>query len=301
MESLIEGFMAILYDGSIWMAKGIDTCSPGFSRMILYRIGRDKHRVRGLGESMRLAREIYPWLFRHDPCIDMEVPLIHHNLIREVIDPRLAARKASGKAAELLDLLHEVTPGLTGSLALGLRGGDIDLVIYGFSESGKAYSILAELREKGVTRPLEGEALLSEYRKNVADTPFTLPEYRRIVSSKLLLGIYKGVPYSIRLIPVKKALIHRTRTRRLGWCTLKAVITDAGRSYMTPASYEISVLDAEGSWRRECLEAARLETYRLRFMELKEGMLIKARGIVELRGSSYIVVPDHPGGLVKPL
>ena len=299
MKTPIEGYLAVLRDGSIWAAKGTLLPEPGVARMLPYRLGSTLYRVRGLGEALRLARLIYPWYMRHDPCIDATVPLVPLKEIARIIDPRKAAE--NWRDLGILRLLEETSPGVTGSLALGIKGRDLDIVVYGWRKAMKAYEILAELRTRGITSPLRGPHLIGEYWKNAADTPIPLENYRRLVEDKLLLGVYGGRAYSVRLVPSTEASLCLRRILKLGWCELEARITSSPAPYLTPTLYQIEVLRAKGPWRKECGDVGYIETHRIRFMEYSEGIIVYARGLVELRGSDYILVPDYPGGVVVPV
>ncbi len=206
-----------------------------------------------------------------DPCLEgCLAPVVDPRRYR-VVSPFEAAEGLSGgtrledAARELLSvfLREGFIAGVTGSLAYAPHlARDIDVVVYGLHE--EAYELLRELRSSGLTsNPWE---------------PWRLTE-----------GLYRGVPYSIRLMRAaspRRCLRRRVAAR--GVCVEGVVVySDA---HATPSIY---ILDADG------LEVV-VATYRMRYSELPVGVRVRVCGVIEEHGGRTMLVPDREG-VLEPL
>ena len=290
----MEGYMFRMWDGSVWAVKGVEFQSGGRIRAFPRLVGDVK--CSGLSCGYDIVREIYPWLLLYDPCVDMETPQIPLSDIASVYSPFSESPETDPDAKRLRRILEEesgVEVGITGSGLIG-RGRDIDLVVYGYEESLQVYAALRSLRGRRVLKPLSGKPLVEEYRKNLEDTSIALEEYSKRAAQRLLVGVFEGKPYSIRLVSRKTPRYGCRRAVKICKAEILARIVDSSAGLLTPALYRIYPVAGNPP----CIgDVKHLLTYRIRYMELPEGALIRATGYVEYVSSlGYVLVPDHPGG-----
>ncbi len=296
MAEVMEGYMLRLWDGSLWMVKGTEFPGKGRIRAFPRQVGG--YKCSGLDCGYRLAREIYPWLLHYDICVDMPTPQVPPAEVEEVLDPLEDRDETDPRARRLKRLLEAESGaevGVTGSSLLGV-GRDIDLIVYGFEASVQVYEALSTLRRRGVLKPLSGSALMEEYRKNLEDTRIGLSGFRRRAAHRLLVGVYEGKPYSIRLVARRRPIYGCRRTIKISRVEMAARILDSSKGFVTPAIYRIQPLSGPQVY---ASDVEFLVTYRIRYMELPECAMVQVSGYLEyIPGLGYAVVPDHPGGQV---
>ena len=296
MAEVMEGYMLRLWDGSLWMVKGSEFPEEDRVRAFPRRVGG--YKCSGLNCGYKLAKEIYPWLLRYDACVDMHTPQVPLVDIEEVLDPLDERSETDPHARRLKRLLEAesgVEVGVTGSSLLGV-GRDVDLVVYGLEASAQVYEVLSTLRRRGVLKPLSGSALMEEYRKNLEDTTVGLSRFRRRSAHRLLVGVYEGKPYSIRLVARRRPLYGCRRTIKISKVEMMAKVLDSSLGFVTPAIYRVQPLSGPPGY---VDDVEFLVTSRIRYMELPEDIVVQVSGYLEyIPGLGYAVVPDHPGGRV---
>ncbi len=280
---VLEGFGLKLWDGSVWAVKGVE--HPPHSRLALPRIVAGRN-IWALSEALECAVDTYPWLLeRSAELYGFSAPLVPLNGVI-VLDPIAKAEEImkNGSAPqayrELLKHLASAADlvGVTGSMLFrGEPGSDVDLVVYGEKNCYRAYKLLQDL---AVEQHLQEKSMVEAE---------AAPWKRRLIAA------YKGVPYSIRLVPYTKPLKPR-RVVKVAQCKVRARVLQS--SYTTPAVYPLSdveVLEAPTWAPRPC----RLYTVRLRFTEIPPRTRIEAKGWVEIVGGEVQICPDAPGGYVR--
>ena len=274
-------------------------------------------------EKMAFLKGAFRNYMTFDPVLGdwfCEVPLQG----TRVLDPREGLerlRKAGGPsdlARTALEMADEIRDranlawrdlGISGSLLVGLEGhsSDIDLMAYGLRACLEVYSALRAMREEGITRPLGAEELIAIYRARSEDTPYDLGTFLAREPNKLLQGIFKKWPYSIRLVPKKEREPYGAfRFKALGEATIRGEVVNASRSMLTPCSYLLA--DVEVVKGPTGMGPRSLVSFRLRFCEQAvEGELIEARGKLEaVLGPDgtievRLVVGGRPGDYFMPL
>lgn len=296
MVDVMEGYMLRLWDRSLWMVKGSEFPEEGKVRAFPRRLGG--YKCSGLDCGYRLVREIYPWLLRYDACVDMPTPQISLAEVEEVLDPfeeREGTDPYARRLKRLLEAESGVEVGVTGSSLLGV-GRDVDLVAYGVEASAQVYEALSTLRRRGLLKPLGGRALIEEYRKNLEDAGVEFNGFVRRAAYRLLVGVYEGKPYSIRLVARRRPLYGCRRTVKISWVEMVVRILDSSKGFVTPAIYRVQPISGAPGYADDL---GFLVTYRIRYMELPEDAVAHVSGYLEhIPGLGYAVVPDHPGGQV---
>jgi len=333
----IEGFMLELRSGHIFEVKGL-VHPPGrvlaYPRYVLdpagprLRAGRAFRKLSSWAERMAFLREHFSYYLTFDPVLGdkfCEVPLTD---VARVLDPvgglsKLSKSPRSDLAISALEMADELRDraglaqhevGVSGSLLVGLEepSSDIDLVIYGREACIRAYGALKAMREEGMTKPLGPGELRAVWLARSKDTPYEACDFfsrepGKGEPGKVLQGIFRGKPYSIRLVPSTGPEPYgRRKFRSLGTAAIRARVEDASDSIFTPCRYLITDI--------EVLEGPRspvpnvLASFRMRFCEhLKEGEAFEARGKLEAVFSPKgleevrLLVGGRPGDYVKPL
>ena len=172
--------------------------------------------------------------------------------------------------------------GVTGSAALDpSRAGDLDLVVYGAKRGYRAYRALLEMREEGVTQPLEGPG--KEWSRDDWEL------HRLLCGRRVLQGRYGVVEYTVRIVHCSKPVPCAPR-RILGRALVLGIVVGDEASYTTPAIYPLRVLAGWSGDRVFFL------THRVRYQEIPRGSIVEVEGLVEeVDGVAEAVSPDHGG------
>jgi len=231
--------------------------------------------------------------------------------LRKSNEPFELARLALEMADELRDRANLAWRdlGVSGSLLVGLAGpsSDIDIMAYGLKACLEAYSALRSMRQEGITKPLGLRELMTIYDARSRDTPYDLRTFLAREPRKLLQGVFRNRPYSIRLVPRKDREPYGTlRFKPLGTAVIRAEVADASKSMLTPCSYSLAHVQVlEGP---RGVKPSALVSFRLRFCEqATEGELVEARGKLEAVFDPEgflevrIVVGGQPGDYFRPL
>ena len=155
------------------------------------------------------------------------------------------------EAKELASVLPKGA-GLTGSRAVGIEGGDVDLVYYSrFEDVIKA---LTELKEDGEIKPHFGK--WNSLSKGAI-------KYK--LENSILEGTWRGIPFSIRLVGPRRA---PSRPVKLGRVKRRGRIVKA-QGYVMPYTYVLE-------------DGTVVESLRLQHSELKKGVEVEVEGDWEL-------------------
>ena len=210
----------------------------------------------------------------------------------QLVAPWDAARRLRGCGSRTcraaMDLLEHLSSaignagvaGVTGGLAYApSKAGDVDLVVYGGRAVERAYRALVDMREEGVTSPMPPRGHeWSRYDVELA---------RHLNRSRVLLGVYRGVEYNVRLVPCT-APSRCTPARILGEARIVGDVCGSA-GFTTPAFYTLCSKD------RPVIHVA---TWRLRYTEIPVGARVEAWGsLEEWCGGLRVLVPDHGGGM----
>lgn len=240
---IIEGYM-LKYANIIWAVKGC--FHPEGYAVAVPRVYKGK-KIKKMSEALKIVKEKFPFLLRYVPEIGFKVPLVPLKdaivldpFSKEVVDelPRRFISYFKGRI------------GVTGSLLYSNEYNDIDLL--SFDESH--YITLKELREKGITSPLN--------KTNLDEIEILEEEDFRILKEKRVLeGVYKGKPYTFKIVKCVDFGYVMNKEEFKG--VIK--ITKAIKPYSLPVIY----LTDLGYY---------LTSFRIRFAELKEGISLYVIG-----------------------
>ena len=249
-------------------------------------------------EPWRLALRDPDIIVRAEPCLGgRAVPTVDPSRARIVSPIDIAKSLASCKkplCRAALELLEYLTSGgvdyvgVTGGLAYNpSTANDIDLVVYGARNTEKAYALLRELRAEGATGPLLSPG------HGWANSDWDL--HQRLARQRLLMGMYKGYEYNIRLVdctvpaPCRPHML-RGRARVIGRIL-------GGSTFTTPALYILSLFEPV-SCNKTPVRMLYVESFRLRYTEIPLGAVIEAWGVLEERKPGFcVLVPDWEGGI----
>ncbi|RLG84473.1 MAG: hypothetical protein DRO40_01050 [Thermoprotei archaeon] len=281
LPRLLEGEL-FTYKGVVWVVKGFQH-PPG------HIIAYPRYIVNSIPFRKVAANTELPSIFWN--CLKMRVPVIPLNR------SYFLQTRPDYTTREIMRLfidagISEDYIYVTGSRALPLiyTANDIDLVIYGEKNCEKAYRLLLDLRADGVTRALQGMDLIKEYMSKHKD--IQLSDYEFLRKNSVLQGVYKGVRYSIRLVPYEKG-VNECIDEVNDFIEYKGLveIVRVIRSYTTPAYYEVRLLNTD--------KTVLMATYRLRYTELEKGIAAYVYGRLETHNDKEVLVPDH--GVLKPV
>ncbi len=222
---------------------------------------------------------------RFSRCTGRRVPIAFGDYVISPFDALQGVKGCDTRvcraALELLDHLASAgveLAGVTGSLAYRPgRARDVDVVVYGLRDGYRAYRALMDMRRDGISQPL-----------NSPDTGWE-PSVASTVSGRLLLGVYRGNIYSVRIVKCVSPL-PCTPSRPLGRVKVCGRLVHVEEPWLTPTVYRI-VGDGAATY---------ILTYRLRYAELPQGVRVCVKGILEESCGLKRVVPDV-GGSVEVL
>ncbi|ABU81233.1 hypothetical protein [Ignicoccus hospitalis] len=258
--SPLEGFLAV-YRGFVWVVKGVDVCEEGVIAYPRYDLKGRKLEKDVVDNLVRSALEL-------TDCAPRPVPLLPLGET-ELVDPRHLLE--ADPAAKDFASLFPCEVGLTGSRALGMGGGDVDLVVYDESCFNDVIETLRELKAKGEIGPYEGkwDALGPRARRK-------RKEY------SVLEGVWKGIPYSIRLVKGPRS---PRRPVAVAQVIRRGVVVRSDP--YTPTQIVLH-------------DGTVVESLRLQHAELPRGYEVVIEGILEVRADG-VRVSLPPGGRLEIL
>jgi hypothetical protein len=230
---MIEGYL-IKFRNYLWVVKG---CEHFDDYVIAYpRYDIINHsKIKSLSRALDIARRF--GVLRYNECLKLEVPLLRRDEVEEVFDP--FNREFWPKLPQEVDLilgglkpgeLSEV--GLTGSYLVsvlldGIKPRDVDLIVRGRVVGSKVYRRLKELREGGVSRPLE---VVDEFEGCDPKTRATL------LRNRVLEGVIGTTVYSIRIVSCRES-VRPTCVEGYEFFSGELVIVEDISSYIMPYTY----------------------------------------------------------------
>ncbi len=202
---------------------------------------------------------------RYSRIYGQVLPLVPVQDIEQIYDPVKRAQDIKLKpktyieniAAELLDLIctcvSKNNVGITGSLLAGFVEGvnDIDILILDIEEGRALMEYIQSLKNM---RPLSfriNEKLMHKiYLHHSKTLHIDYSSFCRLWRRRILEGFYKGVPYFIRILAMRKRkpVFNMLRTRKIGTLNLilKIKLPASIFAYTTPCIHA-----ANGSFRKE--------------------------------------------------
>ncbi|AWR96443.1 hypothetical protein DFR86_02015 [Acidianus sulfidivorans JP7] len=241
---ITEGYF-IEYKNVIWAVKGC-THPKGYVVAIPRKIGNNK--IKTFSEGMKIVRERFPDILRYEKKIGFEVPLIPLDESK-VFDP-FSFKSNDKNINEFLSLFDDV--GVTGSWLYEGKGNDIDIITF----NQKNYDILKKLREERITSPLnsvnEKEIEILEYN-----------DFKSLKQNRVLEGIYKGIPYTFKIVNCEDFGEVKFTTSFDGTVT----IIKAEKNFTIPVKYVTK-------------EGYIATSFRTRFTELPLGTKLYVKGII---------------------
>ncbi len=290
MPRFLEG-EALLYNGYIWIVKGIQHPDEYVIAYPRYCIECNPPRKLFRMEALRVIRR-HKW-----DCIGVEIPVIPKKDVKPfVVKPRNKVLEFMNLIIGLSGIEYENVL-LTGSLLIGCDPiySDIDLVFYGENIVDRVYGILRYLREAGVTSSLGPSGLLIEYSKH---KDLSLDQYFMLRKNSLLQGYYmKKYRYTIRLVPYERG--YSGCIDRVIWSdykTLTIKVIEPIKPYTTPALYKVKIINSPLD-----KDLAYMMSFRIRYTELEAGTLLHGVFRIEKHSNNknYYLIPDHFS--VKPI
>lgn len=239
-----EGYF-VEYKGIIWAVKG---CFHPEGYVVALPRKIDNLKVKKFSEGMEIVKKRFPSLLKFIKEIGFEVPLIPLEESR-ILDP-FAVKIENKEINEFLS--HFKNIGITGSMLYEGIGNDVDLISF----NGENYTILRELRNKGITSPLFHTVPEEIEILNVED-------FRSLKRDRVLEGIYKNkFPYTFKIVECEDFGEVISQEEFSGIISIDRAI----KPYTIPVKY----LDEK----RNLI----ITSFRVRFTELKNGMKLYVKG-----------------------
>jgi predicted nucleotidyltransferase len=273
LRGAIEGDFIETDEGLLFDVKGFYHPQERIMAFLRYYPASGGERKRGkvrykkvydIDERNRYLQRHFPHYLYDDPEFGGVQTVCRRKIIR-VYDPRqfllsltnrkmIPLERISFNFCTLLSEMSRVplpSFGISGSLLVGLseKGSDIDIVVYGKKSGLSVFSVLQELRKRGIARAFSGKPLedMCKFRwGHVTD------RLKTIESQKLLHGTFEGTPYFVRLLRKPR----RERFKQLGLTRIEGEVVNRNESIFTPCMYGINSEKAQ-----------RLFSYRGRYCE----------------------------------
>ncbi len=176
-------------------------------------------KVYSLGDRFKYLQENHPDLIVFDPVfgeIMCEVPMEqiteHYKPTEKLAELRQTKNLSTleNKALQLATILKEKASipwsaiGISGSIMAGLttEKSDIDPLIYGVENSGKAYAALQELRKEADSgfKAYSQMELQTLFDFRSKDTQMSFEDFVLVESRKAFQGMFMGTDYFIRFV-----------------------------------------------------------------------------------------------------
>jgi len=312
-----EGDFVEARDGLIFDVKGLVHPPDRVVAYIRYVPDPSGERRRGsvvyrkvysLMERERLLETRYPRYLFYDPVygrrlqgLPIQDVAVHYKPVEKLLSLSLLDEteldRVEEDAVEFAKVLSDASGvaftgmGLSGSVLVGLQAAesDIDLIVYGRSNSLRAHDALkALLRERSSPAvPYGLKDLEKLYRFRSRDTRVPFEDFVRTEGRKVMQGKFAGRDYFIRFVldssETQENYGDRTYTS-LGRARVEAWVHDDSDSMFTPCSYGVSGVKMASGYTTRIVEE--IVSFRGRFCEqalsgervLAEGSLEEVRG-----------------------
>ncbi|BBD72822.1 hypothetical protein HS1genome_1211 [Sulfodiicoccus acidiphilus] len=246
---ITEGYF-LEFEGAVWTVKG---CYHPPNRVVaLPRVFMGR-KIKTMRDSLQLARRLAP--LKYLPEIGREVPLVPLDEAK-ILDP-FSWNPNESKEASIAEELRRLFPkaGVTGSLLYQGSGSDIDLI----SLRPEDYSILKDLRERGITQPLSTT-------KEEDIEVLNRDDMASLKSLRALEGTYLGHQYTFKIVECEKwEQVRRT------WKFEGVVELNGGKTFTIPVKYNGTLEDGT---------SVEVTSFRTRFTELPNGTKLVVRGFL---------------------
>jgi len=306
-----EGELIKTKDNVIFDVKGLvhpPRRVVAFPRFIPSVQGSRRHgkslygKVYSFSDRFKFLQEKAPALIVHDAVFDevlCEVPVEaitrHYKPVEKLRRLRSAKTlsELERKAVRLAETLKEAADipwsaiGISGSLLVGLHTftSDIDPVVYGVENCGKAYAALESLLKTGASRfksYSRGELqALFDFRSK--DTIMGFEDFALVESRKAFQGKYDGTDYFIRFVKDWNQTSEQYGDvcfKNCGYAKITATVADDAEALFTPCTYKLGNVKVIDGARLQPIEE--IVSFRGRFCEqAKTGEAIVAQGKVE--------------------
>ncbi len=264
--------------------------------------GEMYNKVYNLAERFVYLQKKTPWLLVGDPVFGeklCEVPIDaikkHYNPVKKLQVLRSANKlqPLERKALTLAEELKEASNipwsaiGISGSIMAGLftLQSDIDPLVYGVTNSRKAYSALLDLQKNPHSKfkPYNREDLGALYEFRSKDTTMSFEDFVRVESRKAFQGKYDKTDYFVRFVKNWKDIEEKygdSLYENVGYAKITATVVDDSQALFTPCTYKLE--------KTKVIEGPKLDpineitSFRGRFCEqAKPGEVVTAQGKVE--------------------
>lgn len=190
-----------------------------------------------------------------------------------------------GRAISKLGGVPLESIGVSGSILLRAQrqDSDIDLIIVE-PQGVRAVESLRELRIRGVTSPVTPEHSHDLAAKR-RDSGLRLEEWIRHEGRKTTYGVFKGVVYSLKIVPRPDDFWEpwgSARWRELGYARVRGLVSDDSRGCYTPMSLRVTIEEVlEGG--EDAYRCSEIASLRSRFAEqVMAGEPFAAQGRLEI-------------------
>ena len=301
-----DGDVVELLDHSLWVVSWNIHKIPDSIIALPYYVFRDGKRtlIESPMDSIEYARRKYPYLTTVVESYDRILPLISTRLIRRIFYSNAYLRNEilpnssifSRLVRELISLIASEAEITVDDLGVSFIPSEIVfprkvyIIAYNEEVGFKVYNALRRLFfTTTLFEHLKGDHVLSTMRKYgiyVKISPKTL-DY--IYSRKVLSGIFRGkIEYHVKILRSKVYSFGDIKVQNLGRVLVLAKVLDDKFSLLTPAEYDIQVVDvAEGDFKAKF--ASKIVVYNEGYKEhlwkgvtaLVHGRLEKVWNIIE--------------------
>jgi len=242
---MIEGYM-LKYLDTIWAVKGC--YHPEGYAVAVPRLYKGK-KIKKMEDALQLTRQEFPSLFRYLEEIGFDVPLVPLK-DSEILDP--FNKVVEDEVVVEFMKYFKGKIGITGSMLYSNSYNDMDFL----SINENDYQTLLELREKGITSPLE---VVNESEVEGLNEE----DFLYLKENRVLEGIFKGVPYTFKIVSCEDFGVVEGKEKFEDIVE----ITRAEKPYSLPVKYYTD-------------KGVYLTSFRTRYTELKEGTKLYVDGIL---------------------
>jgi hypothetical protein len=288
-----EGDFLLTTDDLIFDVKGM--CHPpdriiSFVRYVPDPEGNRFHdgipygKLYDLEDRFHFLKERFPHYIYFDPVFHKTLQGVPHTRVKQIFDPvmKLKTLRETGPRDTLEEAaLHLASSlaipdealGISGSLLMGMHTeqSDIDLIVYGKEQGGRAFQRLKKLRAGDLVCAFDSNHAREKALFRWGSSRKDLIE---IEQKKILHGLFEGREYFIRLVTLSFEPYGYVQYIPQHKATLTGWVRDDSESIFTPCCYELSDSSLP--------QVTRLISFRGRYCEqVTSGEKIIARGTVE--------------------
>ncbi|MEM3305538.1 MAG: hypothetical protein QXK68_01810 [Saccharolobus sp.] len=179
---VIEGYF-LKYKDVIWAVKGC--YHPEGYAVALPRLFNNI-KIKTFNLALEIVRQKYSDLIRYVEEIGFEVPLVP---LKEslILDP-FSVEPQDETLIKFKKIFNNKI-GITGSYLYEGKGKDMDFLSF----EREHYSILKELREKGITRPIEK---IEESEVEILD----MSDFKKLKAKRVLEGLFENKEYTFKIV-----------------------------------------------------------------------------------------------------